>query len=246
MSKVGFVLVMNNNSLCCPICSGKKFGPYNGRENAQCRSCKALERSRYLWMILQRSEVLKPEMRVLHIAPELCFMQVFSARYGRNYHPCDLYPEKYSNPACEVYKMDLCHDLQKMPRSCFDLIIHNHVLEHIPCEVGAVIAMFNQLLVPGGKQFFSVPFRGQTTREDLSPTLSADERTKLFGQSDHLRLFGTVDFPAFLKRKFGKSVTLFRPEGYISVAELQTANIPESVFSGINGHSVFISTGARA
>jgi SAM-dependent methyltransferase len=224
----------------CPICGNKKFKPYNGRENAQCSKCGSLERSRYLWLILKEKELLGPSIRILHIAPERCLLEKFASQYGDQYHPCDLFPEKYKNKSCEVRKLDLCHDLVKMPRKIFDLVIHNHVLEHLPCNPIAVLSELGELLRPGGTQLFSVPFRGKTTRENLSPELPIDERIKQFGQADHLRLFGTEDFPKELESKFRGEIALFVPSSSLEV-EVQGANIPIADFSVVSGHSVFVS-----
>ena len=179
----------------CPICNNKEFKTYNNRKKAQCTKCKSLERGRYLWLVLQKMNILKPKIRVLHIAPENFLIKPLHDLCGDYYHPCDIEPNRYNNQIIKIFKLDMCSDLNKLPSDCFDLIIHNHVLEHIPCSVEAVLKSLIRIMKPGGYQFFTVPFRGDFTQEDLSDNLSDEERTKKFAQADHLRIFGRKDFP---------------------------------------------------
>ena len=57
--------------LRCPICNSAEFLAFNGRDNARCKSCQAMERTRLLWMILEKHNLFRPGLRVMHLAPEL-------------------------------------------------------------------------------------------------------------------------------------------------------------------------------
>jgi ubiquinone/menaquinone biosynthesis C-methylase UbiE len=65
------------------------------------------------------------------------------------------------------------------------------VLEHIPDDLAAMKEMF-RVLRPGGRAIINVPLRGDSgpTLEDFSVT-DPIERRRLFGQEDHVRLYGT-------------------------------------------------------
>lgn len=232
-------LLVRKSCATCPICGGKKFLDFNGRIKAQCHECKSLERSRLMWMILKKLDVIRPGIRVLHVAPELCLLERFSKIASENYYPCDLEPKNYNNRHCKVNRINLCTDLSSMPTATYDLIVHNHVLEHLPCDIVPVIKDLNRTLAPGGLHLFSVPFRGRFTVEDLNPNLSAEERTSRFAQSDHMRLFGTEDFPNFLDKNFPETIKLFDLEAKFSKKDMLNANIPEDVLSNISGHSFF-------
>lgn len=191
-------------------------------------------------MIFERLGGHSPGKRVLHIAPELALMRELSRRYGPQYHARDYEPENYTNDYCSVEKIDLCHDVEKIQADSYDLIIHNHVLEHVSCDVGTVIKSLNRILAPGGRHFFSVPFRGALTCEDLSPDLTPDDRVRLFAQKDHMRIFGTRDFPEFLKHHFNGTINRVDPKKYFELNELIRARIPAETYNQINGHSIFL------
>ena len=71
-------------SICCPICQSVKFQAFNGRENARCLGCLSVERTRLLWMVLERLDIIKPGIRVLHFAPELPLLMRFHSLLGRS------------------------------------------------------------------------------------------------------------------------------------------------------------------
>ena len=221
----------------CPICGSNDFRIYNTRENARCHVCGSLERTRYLWAVVKRLDLVRPEMRVLHVAPEECLMQILG-RESLEYFACDIEPTRYSETLFEVHAIDLCHDLAHLERDRFDLIIHNHVLEHIQCDVEHVLRQLARVLKPEGNQLFSVPFRGDETRENLLP-LAVEVRRELFGQEDHMRLFGRSDFPKFLCRVYGEENFRWDWQDLVSVDELRKARVPEHVVDVLTGETIF-------
>ncbi|MBP0447010.1 methyltransferase domain-containing protein [Roseomonas sp. SSH11] len=223
----------------CPICGGTEFSPFNGREMARCASCKAVERNRLLWMLLQKMGVLRTGMRVLHMAPETGIARQLWDLCGDRYHPSDIEPERYRSRFVQLRPMDLCTDLQKLPSRSFDLILHSHVLEHLPCDVEAVLGEMERILAPGGHHFFSVPIRGDATQEDLDERLTPDERRRLFGQDDHMRIFGATDLVELLQRVWGDQNPVIEPLSLLTPEELASAGIPDVAWRGISGHSVF-------
>jgi ubiquinone/menaquinone biosynthesis C-methylase UbiE len=83
-------------------------------------------------------------------------------------------------------------DIQAIPfpGNYFDIVICNHVLEHVPDDQKAM-REFYRVLKPGGIGFISAPFDPKLARtvEETEP-MSEKEREKLFGQHDHVRLYG--------------------------------------------------------
>jgi Methyltransferase domain len=144
--------------------------PYRGRPVARCEQCHSLERGRFLWMILDRMQVLQPKMRVLHLAPEGAIGNRLFELYGSSYKATDYDVPRYSKWKFAVSRLDACTDLVNMPSASFDLILHNHVLEHVPCSVEAVLTEMTRLLAPSGWHFF--------------PSLSGErKRRKIWGTS---------------------------------------------------------------
>lgn len=170
----------------CPICHSqfKKFLPYGrkARENALCPNCLSLERHRLMWLFLQKeTNFFTEKLRVLHVAPEHCFLKLFDALPNLDYVTADL-----ESPLAKV-KMDV-HDIP-FPENSFDVIFCNHVLEHVENDL-KVCAEFNRVLKPNGWGIIQSPIYDlEKTLEDPSITDPA-ERERLFGQRDHVRKYG--------------------------------------------------------
>lgn len=226
-------------NLVCPICHGTQFEDFNGRQNARCSSCRGVERNRLMWMVLDRLGAFEPKKRVLHLAPELGLARKFLDLSGEDYHATDIDPDRYKSSFVKVRKLDLCTDLASIPDASFDLIVQSHVLEHVPCSVEDVLRQLDRILAPGGMHFLSVPVRGETTSEDLSPDLPAADRLRRFGQEDHMRLFGTADLRALLTRVWGSGQHLIEPIRLFARDDLRTAAIPTVAWQGVSGHSIF-------
>ena len=110
--------------------SFRKFLPYGygtQRPNVLSPSTLSLERHRLLWLYLQNETdffTIKKPKKVLHMAPEQCFLKRFQKLKHIDLITADLY-----SPIVDV-KADIC-DLPFDDNS-FDIIFCNHVLEHIP------------------------------------------------------------------------------------------------------------------
>jgi SAM-dependent methyltransferase len=173
----------------CPICKHhyKKFLPYgriNPRPNALCPHCLSLERHRLIWLFLEReTNFFKLQLSVLHIAPEPCFIKPFAKQHGEKYVTGDI-----ESPLAKV-KMDI----HTMPfeDNQFDVVLCNHVLEHVANDIQAMQEIC-RVLKPGGWSILQVPFFRpipEVTIEDPSIT-DRREREKAFGQDDHVRKYG--------------------------------------------------------
>jgi SAM-dependent methyltransferase len=177
------------NQVECPICGHhyRKFLPYgriNPRQNALCPHCLSLERHRLIWVYLkEKTNFFSAKQDVLHIAPEPCFMARFEKQHGDRYITADI-----ESPLAKV-KMDI-HAIP-FPENKFDVVLCNHVLEHVEDDIKAMREI-QRVLKPGGYAIMQVPFFApvpDVTFEDVSIT-GLREREKAFGQSDHVRKFG--------------------------------------------------------
>ena len=166
--------------------SYRKFLPYGygtQRENALAPGTLSLERHRLLWLYLQNeTDFFSAEKKVLHIAPEQCYLKLFRNQKNLDYTTADLY-----SPLADV-KADIC-DLP-FEDNTYDVVFCNHVLEHIVDDKKAMSELY-RVLKPGGFGIFQIPqdLSLQTTYEDFSIT-SKEERKKHFGQYDHVRIYG--------------------------------------------------------
>ena len=183
-----FAFFLKGNKYTDPI-DGKSFRtflPYgyeNQRQNVLAPSTLSLERHRLLWLYLQQETTLFTEPhKLLHFAPEQAFLKRFKKLKNIEYTTTDL-----ESPIADV-KADIC----KLPfkDNSFDFILCNHVLEHIPDDTKAMQELYRVLTV-GGIAILQIPqdLNRETTFEDDSIT-DPKERAKIFGQYDHLRVYG--------------------------------------------------------
>lgn len=226
--------------MICPACGGTEFGPYNKHPQRVCVKCRSLERGRFQVLILKHLGLPRPGSRILHVAPEPHLFRIFSDASGEAYHPCDyeVGHQNYRRLNAKLYEIDLCRDIFRFPSNCFDLIVHNHVLEHVPCSVSDVLEEHKRILAPEGYLVFSVPFRGTHTDEDLSNQLTDEDRVRRFGQADHVRIFGTQDFPSLLVSIFGKD--LLFDASHWSDEFLESGGVPAKLAKGVSGVSNFV------
>lgn len=185
------------NNVECPVCGGrfKKFLPYGHnivRKNVLCPKCLSLERHRLLWLFLKnKTNFFTEKQKVLHVAPEQCFVNRFKNLKNLDYTTADL-----ESPIADV-KLDI----QTIPfkDDTFDVIICNHVLEHVEDDSRAMTEIL-RVLKPGGYAILHVPinYSMNDTYEDSTIT-NPREREKHFRQRDHHRLYG-LDYPERLSK----------------------------------------------
>lgn len=168
--------------------SFRAFLPYgygNQRQNVLSPSTLSLERHRLLWLYLQNETDFfsnTAAKKVLHFAPEQCFYKRFRKQKNIHYTTTDLL-----SPLADV-KADICN--LPFENESFDIVFCNHVLEHIPDDTKAMQELF-RILKPNGMAILQIPqdLSRATTFEDDSIT-DKRERAKIFGQYDHVRVYG--------------------------------------------------------
>jgi ubiquinone/menaquinone biosynthesis C-methylase UbiE len=137
-----------------------------------------------MWLYLkEQTSFFEKKLDVLHIAPEVCFIKRFEKMHDERYITADI-----ESPLAKV-KMDI----HQIPFSgdTFDVVLCNHVLEHVSDDIKAMQEI-HRVLKPGGFAILQVPFFNpvpEITFEDNTIT-DKREREKLFGQDDHVRKYG--------------------------------------------------------
>jgi SAM-dependent methyltransferase len=172
----------------CPCCGWHfrgflPFGVVVKRANALCPRCGSLERHRLLWLYLKnRTDLFERNHRVLHFAPERIFSKIFPRMPTLRYVTADLASSSAS----------LKTDIMNVPckDNSFDVVLCNHVLEHVADDQKAMRELF-RVLMPGGWAILQSPIDPDRAKtfEDLTIT-SPQDRERAFGQHNHVRMYG--------------------------------------------------------
>jgi SAM-dependent methyltransferase len=150
-----------------------------------CPRCGCNDRERHLWLYLAFSRVLEDASakRILHIAPEAGIEPRIRRLQPREYVAGDLFPRTPQHHRIDVEQLDF-------PDGYFDLIICNHVLEHVGSPAKA-LAEFNRCLAPSGHLIAQTPYSPILRKTfELSKPMPAAFNVRYYGQDDHVRLFG--------------------------------------------------------
>lgn len=200
------IVLHSGNKYQCPICNynAKDFYPIGfdlpvlrekevigaGLRNGGCYKCDSWDRERLIYLFLKEKLNLFHEpknIKILHLAPEKSLSKaIFNFGY-ENYICGDLFTEGYSYPNY-VQNMNVLEIPFK--DNYFDIIICNHLLEHVPNDNDAMKELY-RVLKNGGKAILQVPISkiSDKTFENFAIT-DPKEREAVFGQFDHLRIYG--------------------------------------------------------
>lgn len=216
----------------CPACRRdlEMFAPGpRQRPNARCPHCHALERHRYLAILL---EAYSPAVRagefVLEVAPTPPITRILRQSTQGTYVGIDIDPE------ADGRRVQVVADLTNAPfrDGMFDVSICFHVFEHIADDRSAM-KEYARLISPTGVGFIQNPWRATgPTVED--PEATPEERERRFGQADHVRVYGQ-DFEERL-RSSGLNARRIVPESVLSPRETE--------LMGIDSHPIWIVNGA--
>jgi hypothetical protein len=165
-------------------------------DNHSCPKCGSHDRERHLKLYFDflRLQKYVLEKKVLHFAPELNFSKYVQSMGPASYIKADLYPNAYDVRRVNMLTMEFGDEE-------FDLVIANHVLEHVS-DVSAALRELCRVLKPGGMALLQTPYSSVLTKTFEDKGIVAPEaRRQAFGQEDHVRLFGN-DIFRFIE-KFG-------------------------------------------
>lgn len=177
-------------------------------EQFGCPVCGAHDRERHLKLYFEELKLFEKisNSRILHFAPEHHFSYYIASFQPELHIKADLFP---SSPTV------LSLNIEAIPYddNSFDIVIANHILEHVS-NIDAALSEINRVLKPDGIAILQTPFsnKQETTLED--PAINTDElRLQYYGQEDHVRLFGKnifEYFSQFLENGTHLHVSLFK------------------------------------
>ncbi|MBL8331573.1 MAG: class I SAM-dependent methyltransferase [Rubrivivax sp.] len=150
----------------------------------QCPACGCNDRDRHLWLYFQALD-LPAQLagwRVLHLAPERRLEPLIESCRPAQYVRGDLHPTRP-----DIRRVDA--EAMPFADAAFDLLIANHLLEHV-ADPGRALAEFHRCLRPGGLLVAQTPYSPllRSTFE-LKVPAGPEFAAMFYGQNDHVRLF---------------------------------------------------------
>lgn len=154
-------------------------------DNFGCVFCDSHDRERHLFMYFDRLGLWDNIQGggVLHFAPEKNLSARISSCQPHTHVLADASPSD-----ARIERIDAT--AIPFPDNSFDVVIANHVLEHIP-DYRKALSEFFRVLKPGGIAILQTPY-SKLLEENFEDRGIASDAMRLFfhGQEDHVRTFG--------------------------------------------------------
>lgn len=163
------------------------------RENYKCPWCGSTDKERLVLAGMEKMSLPLSEFSILHVAPEKKLSEWIVSYRPTMYIRGDKFSgdERYHDGR---YGDAVNLDVTAIPfeDDTFDLVICNHVLEHVEKDIQAMLEIYRVLKLKG-IAILQVPISPITkTKEDFTKQ-TREERDEAFGQVDHVRMYG-VDY----------------------------------------------------
>jgi SAM-dependent methyltransferase len=151
-----------------------------------CPVCHSNDRLRHLWLYMAATG-LRDKLagaHILHIAPEPELERLIAALGPDRYVRGDLHPTRADHQRIDIEALPFAD-------ASLDIALCNHVLEHVNDPALALRELF-RCLKPGGVLIAQTPYAPSIKQTlELHQRPDADTARLLFGQDDHVRLFGS-------------------------------------------------------
>jgi len=164
-------------------------------KNIICPNCLANARERLVVAMLQH-HINIDNKKILHLSPEKNVYQYLQTK--SQVVTADLAPGFYKNIDKQIKTEDAT--AFSFADQSFDVVIANHVLEHIPDDLKAMSEIF-RVLKKGGVAILQVPY-SETISESIEESLieNPERQSALFGQKDHVRIYQLNDYISRLEQ----------------------------------------------
>ena len=154
-------------------------------ENFRCPYCRCNDRERHLFMFLDKLNlwIRMTGASIIHFAPEDNLAPRISSQNPALHVKADLLPF-----SADIQKIDITAIPYR--NESFDLVVCNHVLEHVPDDRRALSEIF-RILKPGGSAILQTPYSSLLSNSFADSSINTDAlRLRFYGQQDHVRVYG--------------------------------------------------------
>lgn len=161
-----------------------------GKRNHVCPNCSSTDRLRMIYSYVEsKTNFLNASksFKILHIAPERLLMELFNQNKNNDYIAIDKFNHGGDIKYGDITNLDF-------DDNSFDLVICNHVMEHIEKDLIAMKEL-NRVLKKKGLAILQIPYSEtlSKSKEDYSIT-DPQKREENFGQDDHVRIYSLKDY----------------------------------------------------
>lgn len=164
-------------------------------DNVLCPACLSTSRDRLIIAML-KSRYTISQNKILHFSPEKNIYNLLK----KNNHviTADIIPGFYKIIDKRIKREDATK--LSFEDNIFDLVIGNHILEHIPDDIKAMKEIY-RVLKPGGYAILQVPYSTKLSNTIEQPGINDPElQSELFGQKDHVRIYQLQNYISRLKQ----------------------------------------------
>lgn len=154
-------------------------------DNFSCPVCGSHDRERHLRMYMDNLKIT-PKIKnasLLHFAPEKMLSRYILEQKPSLYIKADLFPS--SDDVIKINMLNIPYE-----ENYFDFVIANHVLEHVN-DLPLALSELHRIIKIGGYAILQTPFSDKLHHTLEDEGINTDSmRLELYGQEDHVRLFG--------------------------------------------------------
>ena len=191
-----------------------------------CPHCWCHDRERHLFIYFDKLDLWKKFAggKVLHLAPESHLRKKLEQMQLTTYVMGDLYPTDKAITKVDVTNLEF-------DDSAFDVVICNHILEHVPDDHKA-LSEINRVLRHGGLAILQTPFSSLLEKTFEDNGIVTDRcRLVAYGQEDHIRLYGKDLFAKIANCGFDVQI-IPHPQELAFDADIFGVNQEESLLLG--------------
>jgi len=155
----------------------------------KCPKCGCHDRERHLFLYLSTTGIIERfnNAHILHFAPEEHLIPIIKAVNPIRYIRCDLFPKCPDDEKIDIMNIPYQNE-------SFDILIANHLLEHV-LDYETALREIHRVLKKGGLAILQTPFSRKLNNTMYDAGVNDDfSRSQLYGQNDHIRLFGSDIF----------------------------------------------------